>query len=153
LLSKKKGCKVYQDTNNFNDASMTKERSTGLRIDRWLWYARFFKTRSLAAAAVTGGHVRINDQKARAGSRVHPGDHVQIRRHQLQYDVELLSIPARRGPASEAQSSYAESEESQRRRQEARDRIRADRSQMPMTDGKPDKHTRRKLRTRNRGQV
>ncbi len=132
---------------------MTKERSEGLRVDRWLWYARFFKTRPLASAAVTGGHVRINGNKARAGTRVRVGDHVQIRRHPLQYDVELLSLPVRRGPASEMQSSYAETEESQRCRQEARDRLRADRRQMPTTEGKPDKRTRRKLRTHNRGKV
>ena len=148
-----KGCKVYQDIIHNSDACMTEEQSKFLRVDRWLWYTRFFKTRSLASAAVAGGHVRINGNKARAGSRVRPRDIVQVKRNQLQYVVQVSILPSRRGPAIEAQATYTETAESMQARDVARNRIRADRRQMPTTDGKPDKHTRRKLRSRNRGQV
>lgn len=148
-----KGCKVYQDIIRYSDACMTKEQTELLRVDRWLWYTRFFKSRSLASAAVTGGHVKVNGQRARPGSRVRPGDTVQIKRYQQRCDVEVLSLPARRGSAPEAAENYAETGESRLRREAAREQIRADRRQMPVTDGKPDKRTRRKLRTHNRGQV
>jgi len=151
LLWNSKGCKVYQDIIRYSDACMTKEQIKNLRVDRWLWYTRFFKTRSLASAAVDGGHVKVNGRRARPGTRIREGDLLQIMRHQRKYDVEVLSLPDRRGPAPEAQGSYVESPESVARRQQVNDQIRADRRQMPMTAGKPDKHTRRKLRTRNRG--
>jgi ribosome-associated heat shock protein Hsp15 len=132
---------------------MTTNTDKALRIDRWLWYTRFYKTRALASAAVGGGHVRINDSKARAASKVRASDKVEIVRQQLLYEIEVLAIPERRGPAPEARACYTESEESERRRKETLQRIRSDRMQMPKTEGKPDKHTRRKLRSRNRRQV
>lgn len=145
--------KVYQDTAAYLNALMTIDSREPLRVDRWLWYTRFFKTRALASAAVKGGHVRINGNKARAGSRVNVGDRIQIVRQQLLHEVEVISIPLRRGPAPEARASYSEPAESRQRRQDTISSIRVDRMQMPRTDGKPDKRTRRKLRSRNRGQV
>lgn len=130
---------------------MTAAESNELRIDRWLWFVRFYKTRTLAAAAVAGGHVRVNGERARSGQRVQPGDQLQIRKNQLAWDLQVLAVPARRGPASEAQCCYAETEESLRRRETARAQLRTDRLQMPTTPGRPDKHTRRKLREKNRG--
>jgi ribosome-associated heat shock protein Hsp15 len=132
---------------------MTTNADKALRMDRWLWYTRFYKTRALASAAVGGGHVRINGSKARAATRVRAGDKVEIVRQQMLYEIEVLAIPERRGPAPEARACYTESEESRRRRQETLQSIRSDRMQMPKTEGKPDKHTRRKLRSRNRREV
>lgn len=121
-----------------------------LRIDRWLWFARFFRTRALATAAVAGGHVRVNGERVSPGTRVRHGDRVQLLKDRLQYDLEILELPTRRGPASQARAAFSEDPESVRRRQEARDSLRSDRLQMPRTDGRPDKHTRRKLRERQR---
>lgn len=121
-----------------------------LRIDRWLWFTRFYKTRGLAASAVTGGHVRINGERAKPGTRIREGDVVELVRQQLPYKVTAGRLPCRRGPASEARDSYNEDPETVRRREEIVAGIRSDRRQMPMTRGRPDKHTRRQLRDRNR---
>lgn len=127
------------------------ENEEGLRVDRWLWFTRFYKSRSQATAAASGGHVRINGERARPGTRVRPGDTVQLVRHQLEYRVEILELPARRGPAAEARATYREDPESVARREAASDSLRHDRMHMPRTDGRPDKRTRRLLRDRNRG--
>ena len=122
-----------------------------LRLDRWLWFTRFYKTRTASSKAVNGGHVRLNGERARTSSSVAVGDRIQIVRKQLEFDVTVTDIPVRRGPAREAQACYDESPESVARREQRVSELRADRLQMPTTPGKPDKRTRRKLRDRNRG--
>lgn len=122
-----------------------------LRLDRWLWFTRFYKTRTAASKAVNGGHVRLNGERARTSSSVTIGDRIRIVRKQLEFDVTVTAIPARRGPAREAQACYDESPESVSRRERRLADLRADRLQMATTPGKPDKRTRRKLRDRNRG--
>jgi ribosome-associated heat shock protein Hsp15 len=122
----------------------------GLRIDSWLWYTRFFKTRSAAAAAVSGGQVKINGQRVKPGSRVAPGDGVRIVRNQVEHDIQIALIPKRRGPAAEAQQCYVESEASRLKREAMIDSLRRDRSLMPRTEGRPDKRTRRQVRQFNR---
>ena len=122
-----------------------------LRLDRWLWFTRFYKTRTAASKAVNGGHVRLNGERARTSSKVVQGDRICLVRNQLEFDVTVAAIPTRRGPASEAQACYVESQESVSRRSQHVAELRIDRLQMPMTRGKPDKRTRRKLRDRNRG--
>ena len=121
-----------------------------LRLDRWLWFARFYKTRSAATAAVKAGHVRINHERASPGHRVQVGDQVELIRDQLIYHFVVIAIPSRRGPASEAQSCYAEEPDAILAREQRIAQISQDRRLMPRTDGRPDKHTRRKLRTRSR---
>jgi len=129
------------------------KKEEGLRVDRWLWFTRFHKTRVLASAAVQGGHVRVNGERAKAGIRVAPGDTIELVKDQLSYRLKVLSIPARRGPVAEARACYEEDETSQRERQELINQLKEDRRQMPRTRGKPDKHTRRMLRDRNRKQA
>ncbi|MBT5218655.1 MAG: RNA-binding S4 domain-containing protein [Woeseia sp.] len=121
-----------------------------MRIDKWLWFCRFYKTRILAAKAVTGGHVKINGTRAKSSSKISNGDAITLVRDQLLYEIEARELPLRRGPAAEAKLAYFEDEESVKARESVRAEIRADRRQMPRTAGKPDKHTRRKLRERNR---
>lgn len=121
-----------------------------LRLDRWLWFTRFYKTRTAATAAVQGGHVRVNGERARTSIRVHPGDEIRLQRQQLEYVLKVVAIPVRRGPASDAKACYQESEESVSRREQRVAELRRDRLRMPTTRGKPDKHTRRRLRQRNR---
>ncbi len=120
----------------------------GLRLDRWLWFTRFYKTRTAASDAVQGGHVRINGEPARTATRVRVGDRIRLVRQQLTWEIEVRDIPARRGPAREAQACYEESEESVARRRQTVTELRSDRLQQPMTRGRPDKHTRRLLRDR-----
>lgn len=121
-----------------------------LRIDRWLFYCRFFKTRGRATAAVTGGHVKLNGERTSPGSRVKCGDRIDLVRERLPYSLTVLSIPSRRGPATEARASYVEDDDVVQQRTEQLAALRQDRMLMPKTEGRPDKHTRRKLRERNR---
>lgn len=122
-----------------------------LRIDRWLFCCRFFKTRSLATSAVVGGHVKINGERITPGTRVKPGDRVDLIRERLPYSLEVSEIPSRRGPAAKARKCYVEDTDTVRQRDQQSTVLRQDRMLMPKTDGRPDKHTRRKLRERNRG--
>ena len=122
-----------------------------LRIDRWLFFARFYKTRSAAAKAVTGGHVRLNGDRARVAAKVRPGDCIDLVREQLAWRFTVIKIPPRRGPAPEARACYAEDAAVREAREERLESLRRDRLSMPRTRGRPDKHTRRKLRDRSRG--
>ena len=120
------------------------------RLDKWLWFTRFYKTRSLATDAVRGGHVKLNGERQKPGARVKPGDRLSIAKQQLEYEIDVLSIPARRGPAKEAQACYCETDDSRQRREQKLDVLKSDRLLMPATRGRPDKHTRRALRSRSR---
>ncbi len=131
---------------------MTNKNEDGLRVDRWLWFTRFHKTRTLASAAVQGGHVKVNGERAKSGNRVVPGDTVELVKDRLLYKLTVLSMPARRGPVSEMIKCYQEDATSQQERHELTKQLKEDRRQMPRTRGKPDKHTRRLLRERNRKQ-
>jgi len=129
------------------------DASDRLRVDRWLWCARFFKSRSAAADAVRGGHVRLNGQRVKPAHAVKVGDALQIALPRgPDRDVAIAVIPTRRGPAPEAALSYVETPESiERRRKAAEDRA-ARGPYLPPTAGKPDKRTRRLLlRARQRG--
>jgi ribosome-associated heat shock protein Hsp15 len=83
-----------------------------LRIDKWLWAARLTKTRSLAADAVKGGRVQVNDQRVKPSREVRPGDRVEITVGQTRRTVVVLGVAERRGPAKEAQLLYEETAES-----------------------------------------
>ena len=124
-----------------------------LRLDRWLWFTRFYKTRSGASTAVQGGHVRLNGERVRSSAKVAIGDRIRLVRNQLIHELTVEAIPLRRGPAPEAQACYSESEASIAERESHLADLRSDRRQMPTTPGKPDKRTRRRLRDRNRGKA
>lgn len=100
---------------------------------------------------MTGGHVKLNGERAAPGIRVQVGDRIELVRDRLPYSLEVTGIPARRGPAAEAQACYMEDEEVVRIRELKVAALKQDRMLMPKTNGRPDKHTRRKLRDRNRG--
>jgi len=122
-----------------------------LRIDRWLYCCRFYKTRSLATAAVSGGHVRINGERTGPGARVRYGDRIELVRARLPYVFDVTAIPTRRGPAAEAQQCYAEDPGVVLEREALIRALRQDRMLMPKTRGRPDKHTRRELIRRKSG--
>ena len=125
-------------------------RGDSLRLDRWLVYTRFFKTRLLASEAVAGGHVKRDGERAKPGDKVRVGDRLVIVREHERFEIEVETLPRRRGPAAEARACYAESARSVNERQAMNERLARDRMTMPRTAGRPDKHTRRLLRQRNR---
>ena len=119
-----------------------RESTDALRIDRWLFFCRFFKTRSKATAAVSGGHVRVNGERASPGQRVKCGDRIDVVRERLSYSLTVTAIPGRRGPSSEAQACYVEEQTARLRRDQKTAALRQDRMLMPKTEGRPDKRTR-----------
>ncbi len=94
--------------------------------------------------------MRLNGERTSPGVRVKPGDRIQLVRDRLEYSLDVTAIPTRRGPASEARACYAEDDDSVRAREARIMALRQDRLSMPRTAGRPDKHTRRKLRERGR---
>ncbi len=92
-----------------------------LRLDKWLWHARFFKSRAQATDAVAGGLVHVNDERVKPSRDVKVGDRLYITRSESRMEVMILSIPLRRGPASEAQKCYEESADSFKRREQRRE--------------------------------
>lgn len=115
-----------------------------VRIDKWLWAARFFKTRSLAQAAVRGGHVSINGQGCKPARTVTVGDRLRVTRGEVLFEIEVRALSDRRGPAPQARELYEESEASRRRREE---RAEQRRLSGPVDAGRrPDKRDRRRLR-------
>ena len=113
-----------------------------LRVDKWLWCTRFFKTRSLAQEAVDGGHVQVDGDRIKASRVVKPGDRLQITRERERFVVDVVSIPVRRGPAAEARRHYRETAESEAGRAHLRE---LNRLSGPVSTGRPDKRERRDL--------
>ena len=121
-----------------------------MRVDRWLWYARFFKTRTLAINSVRSGRVRVNGERAKASREVSIGSALSIQRGDAIVDVRVLKIPSRRGPAAEAAGLYEEKAESIERREKSTERERSALRFDSPTQGRPDKRTRRLLRNQRR---
>lgn len=114
-----------------------------LRLDKWLWAARFFKTRSLAADAVEGGKVTMDGARIKPAKVIGVGDRLVIRLGPYQHEVEVMQLSAKRGPAPVAQQLYRETEESKRRRA-----LQAEQNKLlPQSDlkGRPTKRDRREI--------
>jgi ribosome-associated heat shock protein Hsp15 len=123
---------------------MSEASVAGVRIDVWLWAARWFRTRSLAKQAVVGGKVAVNGYVAKPAKSVHIGDRLVIERSRESCDVEVLALSDQRGPASVAQALYRETEESRAARAKAAEAARLAPHIAP--PGRPDKQDRRELR-------
>jgi len=117
-----------------------------VRIDKWLWAARFFKTRSLAAQATSGGHVALNGNRVKPARMVQVGDMLEIRQGFFEYTVRILALSEHRGPAVVARALYEETEASQAKREQVRTERKALNLQGSQPDRRPDKHERRKIR-------
>ena len=115
----------------------------GVRLDKWLWAARFWKTRSLAAEAIDGGKVEVNGERARRARHVHAGDELRVRHPPFEQVVVVRGLSERRGPASEAALLYEERPESVERRAALRRQLAA---APPPAPGRPTKKDRRELR-------
>ena len=122
-----------------------------VRIDKWLWAARFFKTRSAATEAVAGGRVHVDGARVKPARDVRPGDRVEISRDGLRWTVVVRALADRRGPASVAATLYEETPESR----EARERAAVERrlARPPGSDlgARPTKQDRRRLEALRRG--
>ena len=125
---------------------------TGVRMDKWLWAARFFKTRSLAARACELGRIEANGQPAKPARDVRAGDRLQVKNDSGDFQVEVLGLSEMRGPAAVAQTLYREMEVSR----ELRLKLAEERKAMPhfeaSREGKPSKRDRREI-DRLRGRV
>ncbi|HEX3835444.1 MAG TPA: RNA-binding S4 domain-containing protein [Steroidobacteraceae bacterium] len=117
-----------------------------MRIDRWLFFVRLFKSRSLASAAVTGGKVHVNAERVKPARVVRVGDRITFNRGAVPFECAVLALPWRRGPAPAAAACYRESEGSVARRAQFAERMRTATAFAPRPDSRPDKHERRELR-------
>ena len=117
-----------------------------VRLDKWLWAARFFKTRSLATEAVDGGKVDVNGARAKPAKLIGPGDEVRVRVGPHLYVVKVKDTAERRGPASLARELYDETPESAAARERAAEQHRLAATTFDFDDGRPTKKDRRELR-------
>lgn len=123
-----------------------------VRVDKWLWAARFFKTRSLATEAVTGGHVHVNGERVKPARDVKAGDRLEIRRGQTRFTVVVTALADRRGPATAAAELYEETPESIADRAKRRDERRLAKPVGADLSERPTKRDRRRLDALRRGQ-
>ena len=116
-----------------------------VRLDTWLWAARFFKTRALAAQAVDGGKVELNGARAKRAKPVQLGDRLRVRRGPFEYHVTVRGLSARRGPAAVAAALYEEDAERKQARQRLAEQLRIAPSLRYEGKGRPTKRERRDI--------
>jgi ribosome-associated heat shock protein Hsp15 len=116
-----------------------------IRFDKWLWAARFYRTRALAAQAIDAGQARLAGERVKPAHAVRVGDAVAVRKQRTLWDVEVTALAERRGSATEAAALYRESAESAAARNEESERHRAAAAAEPRFIGRPTKRNRRKL--------
>jgi len=122
-----------------------KEEIEKQRLDKWLWAARFFKTRALASEAVNGGKVHLNGDRVKPGRTIKVTDRLTISKGQLEYDVIVQRLNSKRRPAKEAQLLYEETEDSIKIREQRAKEIKAMNAQMVFTEKRPSKKDRRQI--------
>lgn len=127
------------------NVGMVEGGTESVRTDKWLWAARFYRTRTLASAAVTGGKVHVNGQRIKASRPLRIGDTLVINRNRMEVEIVVEGLSERRGPAPEAQQLYRETDESRQRREQAAGERRLHGGQSPAPAQRPDKRSRRKI--------
>lgn len=120
--------------------------SAKMRIDKWLWCARFFKTRSLATQAVESGKVKLDAQRIKPARDISPGNQLTIQIGEYLWEIEVLALATQRGPAPVAQALYRETEMSQTRRQQQLLAQQENRDPVAQMKGRPTKRDRRQIR-------
>ncbi len=117
-----------------------------IRIDKWLWAARFYKTRAMAAAAVSGGKIDLNGGHTKSAKAMKAGDRMALRIGAYEWDITIVALSDRRGPATEAQKLYTETQQSQEARREKAAQLKAERQSAPIyARGRPTKKERRHI--------
>ena len=116
-----------------------------VRIDKWLWAARFFKTRSAAQQAIEGGKVKLNGERTKAAKNLQPGDRLSINIRGFEWDIEVVALSAQRGPAVVARTLYSEGEESRQKRALEVEKRRRFNEPASTIKGRPTKRDRRTL--------
>ena len=124
----------------------TADDTASVRLDLWLWAARFFKTRALAKHAIETGKVEVGGQRAKPARGVRIGDALVVQRLEERFEVEVLALSDVRGPASVAQALYRESDASRQAREQVRAQRAAERAGFQPPETKPDKRARRLIR-------
>ena len=125
-------------------------REKKVRLDKWLWAARFYKTRAIASAAVTGGKVHLAGQHIKPSRSVKIGDCFEVRRGYECYEVIVTELGERRGSAGDAQALYQETEASIEKRASEAEKRKLAMMQRPHSESRPDKKQRRQIRQFNR---
>ena len=116
-----------------------------MRLDKWLWAARWFKTRGLAQAAIASGRVRLHEEKTKPAQPLKIGDSLEIRIGESVWHVEVAALADKRGPAAQARKLYAETEASRAERERRADLRRYGAEPARTIKGRPTKRDRRKL--------
>ena len=116
-----------------------------MRLDKWLWAARFFKTRSLAQQAITAGRVKLNDARVKSSHELKVGDAVEVRVGDYQWQVSVRQLSDKRGPAEQARKLYQETESSRAERERRQDLRRWGAEPASALKGRPTKRDRRKF--------
>lgn len=122
----------------------SKDSGQEIRLDKWLWTARFFKTRALAAQAINGGKVQIQGGRTKPGRKVKPGVCLRIRKGALEWEVVVRGLSQQRRPAVEAQLLYEETEDSRKQREQRAEDRRAAARVAPAATARPTKRDRRR---------
>jgi ribosome-associated heat shock protein Hsp15 len=130
--------------------STESDNTASMRIDKWLWAARFYKTRSLAVAAINGGKVHLNGARIKPSHKLVTGDRLSIRKGPYRFLITVQRLSTQRRPAEEAHTLYSESEESANQRHELYRERKLQGHSARQRERRPDKHTRRKLREMKR---
>lgn len=128
------------------------ESADRMRLDKWLWAARFYKTRALAVAAIDGGKVKVNDGPVKRARLVQIGDEVRLRQGPYEYRVTVRGLNQRRGPAAEAAAMYYESDESKAARETLALQMRSVAPLFRSDQGRPTKRDRRRIERFKRGE-
>ena len=121
------------------------DKNAGVRADKWLWAARFFKTRSLATVAINGGKVHLNGTRVKPAHKLMIGDQLSIRKGIYTFMITVAGLSLQRGPSEMARALYTESEESQQQRQQLQKQQRLLGKTTARHEGRPDKRARRQI--------
>ncbi len=125
---------------------MTSETVESMRVDKWLWAARFYKTRALATAAISGGKVHMNGGRIKPSHRLKAGDTLAVQKGPYRFDITVAALSSQRRPATEARALYSESEAGASERHALYRQRKLEGHSARQRERRPDKRTRAKIR-------